>query len=79
MVSMRSITGSRAQIVEEIQRLPGEICSVTVVLNEKSTAKFSPPSDAEVERLMKRLESLTVAVPHADDSCEAIYTRMPGE
>jgi hypothetical protein len=40
---------------------------------------FVPPTDAELAAWMKEMEADSVSVPHADDSREAIYTRMPDE
>ena len=41
--------------------------------------EFVRPTDAQLAAWMQELQDLAVSAPHADDSREAIYTRMPGE
>jgi len=79
MVITKSLTGTREQIADEIRQIPGQILSATIVIDEAATPRRPSLTDAEFIRFMKELEGLTVSVPHADDSREAIYTRMPGE
>ena len=79
MVITRELRGSKEEIARQLEQVDGRIISAILVVENSKPADFVPPTGEEFVRLMKELESLTVAVPHADDSREAIYTRMPGE
>jgi hypothetical protein len=79
MVTSREITGSKAQIAEQIQRIDGEIVKVFLLIEEGSPRNPGPVTDAELEQFRDDMEADTVAVDHVDDSREAMYTRMPGE
>jgi len=84
VVTTQELRGSKEEIVRQLDQVDGRIISA-ILFVEKATLEGKekgggvPPTDEEFERLMKELESLTVAVGHVDDSREAIYTRMPGE
>jgi len=45
----------------------------------KRDADFVPPTKAQLAAWLHELKADSVSAPHADDSREAIYTRMPGE
>jgi hypothetical protein len=85
MVTTHELKGTKEQIVQQLEHMSGRIVSAIVVVEESQTAPFIsdgdfvPPSDEELEKMMKELESLAVSAPRADDSREAMYTRMPGE
>ena len=78
MVSTRQITGSKDEIVEQIRGVYGHILSAILVVEDRTPAP-APITDEELTRLFAEMAQETVGVPHADDSREAIYTRMPGE
>ncbi|MCL2647185.1 MAG: hypothetical protein FWD61_09290 [Phycisphaerales bacterium] len=86
MVITQELKGSKEEIARQLEQMDGRVISAIIFMEkavpevERGGGKgFVPPTDEEFERLMKKLESLTVAVGHVDDSREAIYTRMPGE
>jgi hypothetical protein len=79
MVTTRQLNGSKDDIVKQIQRIDGHILSAILVVEEPSASQYVPPTDAEFAQMMEELASLTVSAPHADDSRDVIYTRMPGE
>lgn len=79
MVNTHAITGSKDQIVEQIQRLDGRVLSAVVLVEEPSAVDQPPLADSDFAELMAEMATDTVGVPHADDSREAIYTRMSGE
>jgi hypothetical protein len=62
------ITGSKAEIAEKIARFDGDVHEVIVFV------------DGPIEEdIFAEMEPYTVQVGNADDSREAIYTRMEGE
>ena len=79
MVITKSLTGTRQQIVDEIRQLPGQIISATVVIDDVAPPRLPSLDDPAFQRFLEEMAVDTVSVPHADDSREAIYTRMPGE
>ncbi|MCL2640630.1 MAG: hypothetical protein FWD53_07290 [Phycisphaerales bacterium] len=79
MVTTKSLKGTREQIVNEIRQISGQILSATIVIDEAATPQKPSSTDAAFQQFLKEMAVDTVSVPHADDSREAIYTRMPGE
>jgi len=79
MVITKSLTGTREQIVDGIRQLDGQILSATIVLEDAAMPQKPSPTDMAFQQFLKEMAVDTVSVPHADDSREAIYTRMPGE
>ena len=69
------LTGSKSEIAETVVRIDGVIHEVIVFVEE--------PSDSipalSAEDIFAEMEPFTVKVGYADDSREAIYTRMEGE
>lgn len=68
------LTGSKQEIVEQLAKIPGEVHEVLVFIDEPSEGIPATP-----EELFAEMEPYTVQVGDADDSREAIYTRMEGE
>ena len=68
------LTGSKREIAESVERLPGEVREAIVFVEEPSDA---PPDT--VEELFAEMEPYMVHVGNADYSREALYTRMEGE
>jgi alanine dehydrogenase len=69
------LTGSKAEIVENVARIDGVIREVIVFVEEASDAV-----PATVEEMFAEMEPYTVKVDaFVDDSREGIYTRMEGE
>jgi hypothetical protein len=69
------LKGSKSEIAEQLSRIDGPILEVIVYVEEPA-----PPIPEEtVEEMFAEMEPHTVKVGNADDSREAIYTRMEGE
>jgi hypothetical protein len=69
------LTGSKDEIAENVARIEGVIREVIVFVEEPGD---SIPLSTE-EDIFAEMEPFTVRVGIADDSREAIYTRMEGE
>jgi hypothetical protein len=67
------LTGSKAEIAEQMTHIEGTIREVIVVIDEPIPA---PPAE---EDMFAEMEPYMVNVAEFDDSREAIYTRMEGE
>ena len=70
------LSGSKEEIAKTIERMEGVICEVVVMLQEP-LAKL-PPSNVD-EDMFAEMDPYMVHVGNADDSREAIYTRVEGE
>jgi hypothetical protein len=68
------LTGSKAEIAEQMARIEEPIREVIIVFDEPIPA---PP--ATDEDMFAEMEPYMVNVPEFDDSREAIYTRLEGE
>ena len=79
MVTTREIKGSKEEIAEQIRGMGGRIISALVLVEELANPKYNELTEEEFAKLVAEMAADTVSVPHADDSREAIYTRMPGE
>jgi hypothetical protein len=63
------------RMIEMVKHIQQEIARLeTMLALLRPTRKLSPDEDIFAE-----MAGLSANAPHADDSREAIYTRMPGE
>jgi hypothetical protein len=77
-MTVQVLKGSKQEISEQFSRIDGEVREVIVFIEEPSgRAPESPP--AEGEDIFAEMDPFTVSVGDADDSREAIYTRLEGE
>ncbi|MEN6452455.1 MAG: hypothetical protein ABFC96_18355 [Thermoguttaceae bacterium] len=72
-MAVQVLKGSKQEIVERLAQIPGEVREAIVFVDE--------PIDSfpEGEDIFAEMEPFTVSVGWADDSREALYTRMEGE
>jgi hypothetical protein len=73
-MTVQVLQGSKQEIAEQVAAINGEVCEAIVFIEEPSDL---PP--ATVEEFFAEMEPFTVHVGNADDSREALYTRMEGE
>jgi hypothetical protein len=76
-MTARVLTGSKAEIAQQVANLEGEVRQVIVLIDESPRPELPVP--ATVEEMFKEMEPYMVDVNHVDDSREAIYTRQEGE
>ena len=69
------LMSSKSEIAEQVVRIDGTIHEVIVFVEEPA---HSIP-EGTVEEMFAEMEPFMVQVGGADDSREAIYTRMEGE
>lgn len=70
--------GTKEQIVEQINRLVGDVHEAIVYVNEKENGEPVQRIDPN-EDIFAEMDAYMVEVGDADDSREAIYSRMEGE
>lgn len=73
-MTVHVLRGSKQEIAEQVTAISGEVREAIVFIEE--------PSDAAVangEDIFAEMEPFMVHVGNADDSREALYTRMEGE
>jgi len=72
------LTGSKAEIAQNVARIDGVIREV-IVFVEEPTDVIPAPMRLGEEDIFAQMEPFMVQVGDADDSREAIYSRMEGE
>jgi hypothetical protein len=70
------LSGSNEEIAQKIAQLKGVICECVVYVQEPLAN--SPPPNPD-EDMFTEMDPYMVHVGNADDSREAIYTRVEGE
>jgi hypothetical protein len=73
-MTVQVLKGSKQEIAEQVAAISGEVREAIIFVEE--------PSDTAVakgEDIFAEMEPFTVHVGNADDSREALYTRMEGE
>jgi hypothetical protein len=74
------LRGSKQEIAERIARISGEVHEAIVFVQEPSSVPAaSGERPVEPEDFLAEMCPFTVDATDADDSREAIYTRMEGE
>jgi hypothetical protein len=72
------LRGPKQEIAEAVVRITGEVREAIVLVEEPSDSA-TPAPPAPGEDIFAEMEPYMVHVGNADDSREAIYTRMEGE
>ena len=81
-MSIEVIEGQKNEIAEKIAKISGRVIRAIVVVEDPAPAGNGSAQGAphrDVEKILAELDKDTVAVGDADDSREAIYTRLEGE
>jgi hypothetical protein len=73
-MTVQVLQGSKQEIAEQVAAISGEVREAIVFIEEPSDAV-----PASVEEFFAEMEPYMVHVGNADDSREALYTRMEGE
>ena len=71
----RILRGSKQEIAETVARISGEVREAIVFVEEPSDSAAPALGDD----IFAEMEPFTVKVGGADDSREALYSRMEGE
>jgi hypothetical protein len=74
MMSAQILTGSKREIAESLERLPGEVREAIVFVEEPSDV-----AAASVDELFASMEQFAAHACGADYSREALYARMEDE
>ena len=73
-MSAQILTGSKREIAESVERLPGEVREAIVFVEEPSDVAAASPDE-----LFASMEQFATHAGGADYSREALYSRMEDE
>lgn len=75
----RVLRGSKQEIAASLVQIHGEVREAIVFIAEPAPAAPGAPTATGAEDMFAEMRPFMVDVQGADDSREAIYTRMDGE
>ena len=79
-MTARVLTGSKAQIAQQVANIEGDVRQVIVLIDEPLTANADAPVPATVEEMFGQMDKcMAHGAGHVDDSRAGTYTRQEGE